>query len=129
MKIDRIDHLVLTVMDIKRTCAFYQSVLGFQVVTFGDGRKALQSGAHKLNLYELGEDLFGPKAAVPMPGAIDICFITDVPIGEVLRELSEKGVAVEQGPVEREGAAGALLSVYLRDPDWNLIEISNYVAE
>jgi catechol 2,3-dioxygenase-like lactoylglutathione lyase family enzyme len=73
--------------------------------------------------------LFGPKAAMPMPGAIDICFITDVPIAEVLRELSEKGVAVEQGPVEREGAAGALLSVYLRDPDWNLIEISNYVAE
>ncbi|WP_058189179.1 VOC family protein [Terracidiphilus gabretensis] len=129
MKIDRIDHLVLTVMDIKRTCAFYQSVLGFQVVTFGDGRKALQSGAHKLNLHELGKDLFGPKAAVPMPGAIDICFITDVPIDEVLRELREKGVAVEEGPVEREGAAGALLSVYLRDPDWNLIEISNYIIE
>ena len=128
MKIDRIDHLVLTVMDIKRTCAFYQSVLGFQVITFGEGRKALQSGAQKLNLHELGKE-FEPKAAVPMPGAMDICFITDVPIGEVLRELREKGVAVEEGPVERAGATGTLLSVYLRDPDWNLIEISNYVSE
>ena len=128
MKIHRIDHLVLTVKDIERTCAFYESVLGFEVVTFGQGRKALQFGRQKLNLHQQGKE-FEPKAAAPTPGAIDLCFITDTPIDKVRRELEEKHVPIEQGPVERTGAVGRLLSIYLRDPDGNLIEIANYMPE
>jgi len=128
MKIHRIDHLVLTVKDIERTCAFYESVLGFEVVTFGQGRKALQFGRQKLNLHQQGKE-FEPKAAVPTPGAIDLCFVTDTPIDKVRRELEENHVSIEQGPVERTGAVGRLLSIYLRDPDGNLIEIANYIPE
>ncbi len=128
MKIHRIDHLVLTVKDIERTCAFYESVLGFEVVTFGQGRKALQFGRQKLNLHQQGKE-FEPKAAVPTPGAIDLCFITDTPIDKVRHELEEKHVSIEQGPVERTGAVGRLLSIYLSDPDGNLIEIANYMPE
>ena len=126
MKIDRIDHLVLTVKDIDRTCAFYQSVFGFEVVTFGQGRKALRFGRQKLNLHEQGHE-FEPKAAAPAPGAIDLCLITETPLDDVARELAAKGVAVEEGPVVRTGAMGKLLSMYLRDPDRNLIEIANYI--
>jgi catechol 2,3-dioxygenase-like lactoylglutathione lyase family enzyme len=128
MKIHRIDHLVLTVKDIERTCAFYESVLGFEVATFGQGRKALQFGRQKLNLHQQGKE-FEPKAAVPTPGAIDLCFVTDTPIDKVRRELEENHVSIEQGPVERTGAVGRLLSIYLRDPDGNLIEIANYIPE
>jgi catechol 2,3-dioxygenase-like lactoylglutathione lyase family enzyme len=126
MKIDRIDHLVLTVKDIERTCVFYESVLGFEVIAFEQGRKALQFGKQKLNLHQQGRE-FEPKAAAPTPGAIDLCFITETPIEVVRRELEEKNVPVEEGPVERTGAVGKLLSVYLRDPDQNLIEIANYI--
>jgi catechol 2,3-dioxygenase-like lactoylglutathione lyase family enzyme len=128
MKIDRIDHLVLTVKDIERTCTFYKSVLGFEVITFGQGRKALQVGKQKLNLHQQGQES-EPKAAAPTPGAIDLCFITETPIDAVRRELEEKSVPIEEGPVERTGAIGRLLSVYLRDPDRNLIEIANYIQE
>jgi len=126
MKIESIDHVVLTVRDLERTCDFYRSVLGFEVVTFGGGRKGLQFGRQKLNLHVYGKE-FEPKALHPAPGAIDLCFITTTPLDEVRRELGEKGVAIEVGPVERVGAVGTLLSVYVRDPDQNLIEIANYV--
>lgn len=128
MKIDRIDHLVLTVRDVERICAFYQSVMGFQVVAFGEGRKALRFGKQKLNLHEQGKE-FEPKALKPTPGAIDLCVVTETPIEVVRRELEEKNVAIEKGPVERAGAMGKLLSIYLRDPDYNLIEIANYIDD
>jgi catechol 2,3-dioxygenase-like lactoylglutathione lyase family enzyme len=126
VKIERIDHLVLTVEDIERTCAFYESVLGFEVITFGPGRKALKFQSQKLNLHEKGKE-FEPKALWPTPGSIDVCLITQTPLDAVIRELAEKNVVLEEGPVERTGAIGRLRSVYIRDPDRNLIEIANYV--
>jgi len=126
MKIESIDHVVLTVRDLERTCDFYRSVLGFEVVSFAGGRKGLQFGRQKLNLHLYGKE-FEPKALHPTPGAIDLCFITTTPLDEGRRELGEKGIAIEVGPVEKVGAVGKLLSVYVRDPDQNLIEIANYV--
>jgi catechol 2,3-dioxygenase-like lactoylglutathione lyase family enzyme len=128
MNIDRIDHVVLTVTDIQQTCDFYESVLGFKVVKFKEGRTALHFGNQKLNLHQQGNE-FEPKAAAPAPGAADLCFITATPIETVRRELDAKGVSIEVGPVVQSGAVGRLLSVYLRDPDRNLIEIATYVAE
>ena len=128
MNIDRIDHVVLTVNDIQQTCHFYETVLGFRVVTFKQGRTALHFGRQKLNLHQRGNE-FEPKAAAPTPGAVDLCFITETPIETVRRELEAKGVPVELGPVEQSGAVGKLLSVYLRDPDRNLIEIANCAPE
>ena len=127
MKIERIDHVVLTVENIQRTCAFYESVLGFEVITFESGRKALKFQSQKFNLHEKGKE-FEPKALWPTPGSIDICLIAQTPLDVVMRELAEKNVPIEEGPVERTGAIGRLRSVYLRDPDRNLIEISNYVV-
>jgi catechol 2,3-dioxygenase-like lactoylglutathione lyase family enzyme len=126
MKIDALDHLVLTVADIDATCAFYERVLGMQTVTFGEGRKALSFGVQKLNLHQRGHE-FEPKADRPTPGAIDVCFITRVPVAEVIAHLRDCDVAVLDGPVNRTGARGPILSVYFRDPDNNLIEVSNYV--
>ena len=127
MKIDAIDHVVLTVRDLDRTCEFYQSVLGFEVVTFGAGRRGLRFGRQKLNLHVHGKE-FEPKAQHPTPGSVDLCFITSTPLDDVRRELGEKKIPIEVGPVERVGAVGTLLSVYVRDPDHNLIEIANYVG-
>ena len=126
MKIESIDHVVLTVRDLDRTCEFYQSVLGFELVTFGAARKGLRFGRQKLNLHVYGKE-FEPKALHPTPGSLDLCFITTTPLDEVRRELGEKGISIEVGPVEKVGAVGKLLSVYVRDPDHNLIEIANYV--
>ena len=127
MKIDAIDHVVLTVRDLDRTCEFYQSVLGFEVVTFGAGRRGLRFGRQKLNLHVHGKE-FEPKAQHPTPGSVDLCFITSTPLDDVRRELGEKKIPIEVGPIERVGAVGTLLSVYVRDPDQNLIEIANYVG-
>lgn len=124
MNIDRLDHLVLTVQNIDRTCEFYARVLGMRPVAFGEVRKALQFGRQKINLHEAGKE-FEPKAKSPTPGAADLCFITEVPLAEVVRHLAACDVIVEEGPVTRTGALGAILSVYIRDPDGNLIEISN----
>ena len=126
MKIDALDHLVLTVADIEATCRFYTSVLGMQVVTFGDGRKALAFGVQKINLHQQGRE-FEPKAQHPTPGSGDLCLITSVALSEVIAHLRACGVAILDGPVRRTGAAGVLLSVYFRDPDLNLIEVSNYL--
>jgi catechol 2,3-dioxygenase-like lactoylglutathione lyase family enzyme len=123
--IDRLDHLVLTVADIDATVDFYTRVLGMRAETFGAGRRALRFGRQKINLHQAGRE-FEPKAARPTPGSADLCFISDVPLDEVQRHLAACGVAVEEGPVDRTGAIGPIRSVYLRDPDDNLIEISTY---
>lgn len=124
MKIDSLDHLVLTVQDIEASCAFYQRVLGMEVVTFGAGRKALAFGVQKINLHPAGRE-FEPKAERPTPGSADLCFLTSVPLAEMQRHLLACGVTVTEGPVQRTGAQGPILSVYFRDPDLNLIEVSN----
>lgn len=127
MKIDTLDHLVLTVRDLDETIAFYSSVLGMQAVTFAGGRKALAFGAMKINLHQAGKEL-EPKAQQPTPGSADLCFITSVPIQDVVAHLAGCEVKLLEGPVERTGAQGPILSVYFRDPDMNLIEVSNRLA-
>jgi catechol 2,3-dioxygenase-like lactoylglutathione lyase family enzyme len=127
MNVDRIDHVVLTVRDIARTIAFYERALGMRAVTFGEGRRALLAGDQKLNLHEAGRE-FEPKACDPRPGAIDLCFTTTTPLDEVVVHLRAAGIAVEHGPVSKTGARAALRSVYVRDPDGNLIEIANEVG-
>jgi catechol 2,3-dioxygenase-like lactoylglutathione lyase family enzyme len=124
MELDAIDHLVLTVRDIPASVAFYTRVLGMREVVFGDERRALAFGLSKLNLHQAGRE-FEPKAAHPAPGAIDLCLLVRTPIAEVVRQLAALDVAIEAGPVERTGAQGPILSVYVRDPDGNLIELSN----
>lgn len=124
MKVDRIDHVVLTVSDVDRTIAFFQRVLGMTAVTFGEGRRALAFGDQKLNLHQAGRE-FEPKAARPSPGAVDICFTTSVPLDQVAAHLRACDVPIELGPVDKTGARGSLRSLYFRDPDGNLIEVSN----
>lgn len=124
MKINRLDHLVLTVANLQATCDFYEQVLGMQVITF-NGRKALAFGNQKINLHEKGKE-FEPKAQHPTPGSADLCFITDTPVEEVYRELQEKQIPIIEGIVDRTGATGKIRSIYFRDPDQNLVEVSNY---
>ncbi|EIM9801539.1 VOC family protein [Salmonella enterica] len=126
MIIDRIDHLVLTVSDISTTIRFYEEVLGFSAVTFKQNRKALIFGAQKINLHQQ-EMEFEPKASRPTPGSADLCFITSTPINGVVSEILQAGIPIVEGPVERTGATGEIMSIYIRDPDGNLIEISQYV--
>ena len=125
MRIDRLDHLVLTVASIEAAAEFYTRVLGMGVVTFGAGRTALTFGTSKINLHEAGKE-FEPKARRPTPGSADICLIVEDGIAEVMAELAAAGVGTEEGPVPRTGATGPITSCYLRDPDGNLIELSNY---
>lgn len=125
MNINRLDHFVLTVKDINDTCDFYTTILGMEVQTFGEGRKALQFGNQKINLHQSGKE-FEPKANVATPGSADLCFITDTPLDEVIIFLKQQDVAILEGPVDRTGALGKIKSVYFRDPDLNLIEVSNY---
>jgi len=125
--IDRIDHVVLTVFDLDRTLDFYSRVLGMEPVTFAGGRRGLAFGRQKLNLHQAGRE-FEPKALKPAPGAIDLCFISETPLAQVIESLEEHGVAVIAGPVDKTGAMGPIKSVYFRDPDGNLIEVSNYEA-
>jgi catechol 2,3-dioxygenase-like lactoylglutathione lyase family enzyme len=125
MNIERLDHLVLTVADIDRTCAFYTRVLGMEVVHFGEGRTALKFGQQKINLHP-ADRIPGLVADKPTPGSGDLCFITTVPLAEVVAHLTQCSVPVVAGPGPRAGAIGTIQSVYIRDPDQNLIEISNY---
>ncbi|MCC9023716.1 VOC family protein [Bacillus nakamurai] len=125
MQVERLDHLVLTVASIERTVQFYSRVLGMKAVTFGQGRTALVFGDQKINLHEANKE-FEPKAQDPTPGSADLCFITETAIPDVIRHVTESGLTIEEGPVKRTGAIGDILSVYLRDPDGNLIEISAY---
>lgn len=124
IRIDHLDHLVLTVASIEATCDFYARALGMQVETFGEGRKALRFGDQKINLHKAGRE-FEPKALRPTPGSADLCFIAATPLAEVIGHLQSLCIAIEEGPVPRTGATGPIRSVYLRDPDANLIEISN----
>jgi catechol 2,3-dioxygenase-like lactoylglutathione lyase family enzyme len=125
MQIDRLDHLVLTVADIARTCEFYTRVLGMEVVQFGEGRTALRFGRQKINLHP-ADNIPGLVADKPTPGSADLCFITGVPLTEVSTHLAQCGVPIIAGPGPRAGAIGTIQSVYIRDPDNNLVEISNY---
>ena len=127
MRIDRLDHLVLTVTDIGRTVMFYEKVLGMQPVTFAESRWALAFGGSKINLHQAGRE-FEPKAWRPTPGSADLCLIAADPLVGICADLTAQAVVIEEGPVMRTGATGPIQSVYIRDPDGNLIEISNYVS-
>jgi catechol 2,3-dioxygenase-like lactoylglutathione lyase family enzyme len=128
LTIDRIDHVVLTARDVDTTVAFYVRVLGMTHVSFEGGRQALAFGRQKINLHQAGRE-FEPKAERPAPGALDLCFITETPIDAVVAHLTATGVPILDGPVVRTGAEGPILSVYFRDPDGNLLEVSNRIAE
>ncbi|TNN63865.1 Glyoxalase domain-containing protein 5 [Liparis tanakae] len=148
VQVSRLDHLVLTVKSVPDTINFYSSVLGMEVITFKSftrvleltdalnthtcrlyifkgTRKALGFGQQKVNLHQLGLE-FEPKAKHPTAGSADLCFITETPLATVASHLKVCGVEIEEGPVERSGAVGAITSLYFRDPDHNLIELSNY---
>jgi len=127
LNIERLDHLVLTVRDLAATLEFYRRVLGMEVVTFGEGRTAVRFGDQKINLHPVGG---GVKlvAARPTPGSGDICLLTEEPLATWITHLKSCGVAVEEGPGRRTGARGPIESIYLRDPDGNLVEISNEVV-
>jgi len=125
MRITGLDHIVLTVRSIARTCEFYKQALNAEVITFGAGRTALQLGDNKINLHEAGKE-FEPKARTPTPGSGDICLITSAPLADVAQHLRAQGIEIEEGPVARTGARGPILSLYIRDPDGNLVEIASY---
>ena len=128
MKIDGIDHFVLTVKDVETTCAFYTKVLGMREITFGKGLKALSFGNQKINLHELGKE-FEPKSLKPTAGSADLCFITTTPLTEMIEHLNSCNVEIIEGPVEKTGATGRIISVYFRDTDGNLIEVSTYESQ
>jgi len=125
--IERLDHIVLTVRDVAATCDFYARTLGLEARAFSGGRWALHFGRQKINLHQAGAE-FEPKAAAPTPGSGDLCFVTERPLAEIVARLEGAGVAIELGPVDREGALGAMRSVYFRDPDGNLIDVATYSA-
>lgn len=124
--IDHLDHLVLTTIDPVAAEDFYVRVMGMQVQSFAGGRKAFAFGQQKINLHVRGHE-FEPKAHLPVPGALDLCFIATIPLDEVVTRLANVGWPIIEGPVMRTGATGSIRSVYVRDPDLNLIEISEYV--
>ncbi|HEY4804803.1 MAG TPA: VOC family protein [Paraburkholderia sp.] len=124
--IDHLDHLVLTCVDPEATKHFYTEVLQMPLETFGAGRLAFRFGNQKINLHVRGAE-FEPKAHVPVPGALDLCFIAAVPLEAVIAHLEDKNWPIVEGPVERTGATQKLRSVYVRDPDLNLIEISELI--
>lgn len=126
MQVNRIDHLVLTVADIERSVDFYSRVLGMRRIEFADGRTALQCGSQKINLHQSGRE-YEPKALRVMPGSADLCFIIDIALADAIDQVRQQDVDIIEGPVERTGADGKIVSAYLRDPDGNLLEISNYL--
>ncbi len=124
-KVERFDHIVMTVNDIDRTVAFYRDVLGMQPVTFAEGRQGLAFGVQRINLHPASEEV-GPSATYPLPGSVDLCLITTSPIAEVKEHLWACDVRIEEGPVSRQGALGPMISLYFRDPDGNLVEVARY---
>ncbi|MCK7631353.1 MULTISPECIES: VOC family protein [Shewanella] len=126
MRVTRLDHLVLTVKDIEASVAFYQSVLGMKKVIFGNGRVALIFGDQKINLHQAGAE-FEPKAALATPGSADLCFVVSHNIEAVITHLNSLQIDIIEGPVLRTGATGRINSVYIRDPDLNLLELSEYL--
>ena len=127
MEISHLDHLVLTVADIEKACDFYNQVLDFEIVSFGNDRKALKFGKQKINLHQVGKE-FDPKAKHPTKGSADLCFIAKTPLDMIVKHLNDCSIRIEEGPIQRTGATGNIMSVYIRDLDDNLIEISNYVV-
>ncbi|MFI8719288.1 VOC family protein [Stenotrophomonas sp. NPDC077464] len=125
--IHHLDHLVLTTTNEAAATSFYVEILGMDLETFGEGRKAFRFGNQKINLHVKGHE-FEPKAHLPVPGALDLCFIAAVPLDAVIERLHALGVPIVEGPVSRTGAVGPIRSIYLRDPDLNLIEIAEYGA-
>lgn len=125
MEVERLDHIVLTVNSIERTIKFYTDTLGMEHIIFGDNRSALTFGSQKINLHQKGNE-FEPKAKAPTCGSADICFIAKTNIETCKNEIEKKGGLILGGILERTGALGEIRSIYLRDPDGNLIEISNY---
>lgn len=119
------DHIVFTVRDLEETISFYRDILGMEAVQFGEGRWALKFGSNKINLHEKGHE-FEPKAENPTPGAMDICLLTDESIERWIEFLMSRNIRILEGPVQRTGAMGVITSVYINDPDSNLIEISRY---
>ena len=125
MNITALDHLVLTVADINRTMDFYTRILGMQEITFGEGRKALLFGCQKINLHQKGQEI-KPNATHAVCGSGDLCLLTDTPLDDVMSHLNAHNIAIIDGIVPRTGAVGAIQSIYVNDPDGNLIEISSY---
>lgn len=125
MQIDRIDHLVLTAIDIQITCEFYTKVLGMELEKFASGRFALKFGNQKINLHQLNQE-FEPHAFKPTPGSVDLCLIVNNSISDVISHLHTHQVKIIEGPVIRTGAMGKITSIYIQDPDLNLIELSSY---
>ena len=123
--IDHIDHIVLTTRDLEGCTRFYSDVLGMKLEKFAQGRLALKFGSQKINLHEWGKE-FEPRAHVAAPGTLDLCFIASVPLEKVIQRFNEKKIPILEGPVAKTGAKGPMQSVYVRDPDLNLVEISVY---
>ena len=128
MKLNKIDHLVLTVRDIDVSCNFYVEILGMKEISFGLGRRGVAFGDQKINFHQIGKE-FEPCAAQPTPGSADLCFITGLTLPDVISHLQNCGIEIIEGPVERIGATGPISSVYIRDPDYNLIEIATYPSD
>ena len=126
IRLSHLDHIVLTVNDIDRSCAFYRDNLGMEIIEFEEGRKALKFGDQRINLHQPG-DGNKPKATNPTAGSADICLISLTELNVVVSEMKSKGIEIIEGPIEKSGAHGKILSLYIHDPDGNLIEISNYV--
>ena len=124
--INHLDHLVLTTTDQNAYIDFYTHVLKMKLITFGEQRYALQFGEQKINIHQYGKE-FEPKAHLPVPGSLDLCFISNTPINQIMTFIQQQGVEIIEGPVKRTGAMGEILSIYIRDPDLNLIEIANYI--
>ena len=122
--VDQLDHLVLTCRDLEATAAWYERVLGMPRETFAEHRTALHFGKQKINLHQEGAEI-RPNAAAAAPGTADLCFVTSLPLDDVIAHLGQSGIAIEYGPVRQSGAMGPMTSVYCRDPDGNLIEIAN----
>ena len=125
MEVNRLDHLVLTVSNIVKTVSFYEKVLGMKRIEFGEGRLALIFGNQKINLHQLGNEI-EPKAGNVRLGSADLCFILNTPLDEAKAHIEDCGVKIIDGPIKRTGATGNITSLYFRDPDKNLIEVSNY---
>lgn len=126
MFIDHIDHIVMTCHDIESTKTFYKNILNMKVEVFGDNRFALRFGSQKINLHQYGKE-FEPKAYLPVPSSLDLCFMTEQPLDKFIEHLNAVHCPIIEGPVERTGATGEIRSVYVRDPDLNLIEVSEYL--
>ena len=124
VRVDALDHLVLTVRDLETTCRFYETVLGMQAEEFQPGRWALKFGRQKINLHVAGQ-VIDPNVRHATPGSADLCLLTDTPMPAILAHLAACGVEVIEGPVRRTGATGPIASVYFYDPDENLLELAN----